>query len=736
MVIFDVILSHLVHRIARIQIQLDNNKIFNGRSLRINLIDEQKRVINLKIRVLITKMNQMYSNNSRKNIKTRLVFLILTINLVMLSVVASNGGLVDVLNYGEDKSNIINYSGSVTFNFTRFERQLLVYNERTIVNTTQEPHFDVSHIGWHGEYYDLNVHDLSDVNFYKWEIQNDWTYITQRISIYSHDYNENKPMELGTNFTLDNPANVSNVYLNIGFNVVMNATHNNLVDMRNMVSDATIDIRHDNGSIAPVDLSVKSIPLSQCEIVRDYQADITGDTRYFFKTVWEVLQDDQAMDGMLNQSIIRVPVDHVLPGGDYWTVLNLKTNHVLTEPENEGLVRIDVFAYNGTDDSRVVNRTYDNTYFMTDHTNLLIDPSWDLYHVIDLKHYYSDPTKIDFTVDGVPVPSNGSLRLIMEEGGVGGGYKTFYLNSSISRGIFLKINVNATVNDTSDPFSIDSSATFEPAGNESNPEQIKWIGILTMNTPSFASVMKNTTFTILSQAPVDYGWHLSTLKVLDVNNTYVYSEFNETTYEIFVPNSGPLGYILYFEVLSSLNVITSTSDIDPVVDLTNPTSVTVKFEGAGIGTNLKLFLYRNGEYVDMILENVELNQDLIVDLSGFPGGAGYSIRGEWNDGVSVGCRETGSFELINPDYVDPDNPRDPDKPDKPDNPDGDQNGDDSNNPFENLNLPPELWGIIIAIISGLSLMQVIKKGKKKVKVPKLAKLATKMPNEDNIDDWF
>ena len=279
--IFDVILSHLVHRIARIQIQLDNNKIFNGRSLRINLIDEQKLVINLKICALITKMNQMYSNNSRKNIKTRLVFLILTINLVMLSVVASNGGLVDVLDYGEDKSNIINYSGSVTFNLTRFERQLLVYNERTIVNTTQEPHFDVSHIGWHGEYYDLNVHDLSDVNFYKWEIQNDWTYITQRISIYSHDYNESKPMELGTNFTLDNPANVSNVYLNIGFNVVMNATHNNLVDMRNMVSDATIDIRHDNGSIAPVDLSVKSIPLSQCEIVRDYQADITGDTRYF-----------------------------------------------------------------------------------------------------------------------------------------------------------------------------------------------------------------------------------------------------------------------------------------------------------------------------------------------------------------------------------------------------------------------------------------------------------------------
>ena len=118
--------------------------------------------------------------------------------------------------------------------------------------------------------------------------------------------------------------------MNLGFNLGINEDPDNFFnESRYMINNASVDIRQDNGSSAPLqNENIKSIPLRNCTVVWDYK----NDSDHIGKTIGYAI-DEKPKDGMLSYVIIQVPINISIPQGNYWTVLNSTTIHEFNHPD-------------------------------------------------------------------------------------------------------------------------------------------------------------------------------------------------------------------------------------------------------------------------------------------------------------------------------------------------------------------------------------------------------------------
>lgn len=551
-----------------------------------------------------------------------LVFLILTISLILSSVPLVSKDL----NFLPPKA--AEYNGSKNINISLNETQYIVYDK---INISQPAALSVQFSEWNSEKFEIEVVNITENKIENWTIQDVANPETEKIiPVYGnkHEYNYGehtiiyKPQELGTNFTLKNPSYIQYLYLRLGFNIGYKEDFNNLNETRYMINNASVDIRQDNGSNAPLqNENVKSIPLCNCTVVWDYK----NNTDHIGKTIGYAI-DEKPKDGMLSYVIIQVPVNTSILQGNYWTVFNSTVVHELNQPDYISWFRIQVYSYNdGTNNSYYVNRTYDSNYYASEFANIFNDPMYDIYHIIEKKNTdYVDPTEIDFRIDNFPI--NASKRLEIFSSVYSG--KSFTYSKSVPENIHFSAMINATVNraTTRQP-----SVSFQSLENGT----VKWNGSLPLFTPHAKCHNKNTTFTIPN------NWDVSRLQLYDdLNDPLV---FTASGHEITVLNTENIAEIR-FEITTD-NVITTITTFDDTVSI--PSSLNVTCEGVGTGNYLKLDLYCNGTLVKQLATGTMLNDPHSFTLSyDVPEGGGYSVRAYWDNGEQIGYIESNVFAIM------------------------------------------------------------------------------------------
>ena len=225
-----------------------------------------------------------------------LTFLVLTISLVLSSVVIPN----DIVDYGNANVPNASHVGSRNFNIKFNETQSIVYDTKNVtINKGGTSGFDVNYTGWVSDYIDMKVSNITDKeshNLVRQDLANAST--NRTIPMYGTNYTlvdggntyEFKPQEVGTNFVLDSPAYISNVYLALGFHILYNGTHDNLAETKNMINNATIEIRKDQSDTPVIDQHIKSIPLRDCIV------NWTEDAEYINQTIGNAIDTNPSMD--------------------------------------------------------------------------------------------------------------------------------------------------------------------------------------------------------------------------------------------------------------------------------------------------------------------------------------------------------------------------------------------------------------------------------------------------------
>lgn len=570
------------------------------------------------MKIYMSKKNKVCEYKKARH----LVFLMLMISLILSSIPLVSKSSKFLLPKAAE------YNGSKNINIPLNETQYIVYDK---IDISQPAALSVQFSEWNSEKFEIDVVNITENKIENWTIQD--TVIPDPLKVirmYGKNFEFDngtytkvyKPQELGTNFTLKNPSHIQYVYLKLGFNINYREDFDNLNETRYMINNASVDIRQDNGFNAPLqNENIKSIPLRNCTVVWDYY----NDTDYLGKTIGYAI-DEKSKDAMLQYVIIQVPINISIPQGNYWTVFNSTMSHELNQNEYVGLFFIQVYLHNdGIDNSRFVNRTYDNDYYTTDVFNDFNDPMYDIYHIIEKKNTdYVDPTEIDFRIDNFPI--NASKRLEIFSSVYSG--KSFTYSKSVPENIHFSAMINATVNraTTRQP-----SVSFQTLENGT----VKWNGSLPLFTPHVKCHNKNTTFTI----PVN--WDATKLQLYDdLNDPLV---FTASGNKITVLNTENITAI-QFEITTD-NVITTITTFDETVSI--PSSLNVTCEGVGTGNYLKLDLYCNGTLVKQLASSITLNDPHSFTLSyDVPEGGGYSVRAYWDNGEQIGYIESNVFAIM------------------------------------------------------------------------------------------
>ena len=283
----------------------------------------------------------------------------------------------------------------------------------------------------------------------------------------------------------------------------------------------------------------------------------------FGKTLGNAINSSNAQEGMLQDCIIRVPVDLTLEAGTYWTVINSMTVHNLIRTVGAEYFRIDVFAFdNNTDDSHFVHRAFDNGTYTLDVFNQFDEPLADVYQIIGMKAV-CQPVDIDLRIDNKPVEPDGTIQI---EDKTSHNSKLFPVSSNYP--VSFKADIDAFVKRSAIAI---ESVEFEPADNS-----IRWFGSVPIQFPVDGCVIKNTTIVLPDKWNID----IATLKFFDGSGTALNCEIDGTTGIVFIQHTEILGSEIRFEVYG-YNIISSISGLGALIEI--PTEIKIKCDGIGEG---------------------------------------------------------------------------------------------------------------------------------------------------------
>ena len=251
---------------------------------------------------------------------------------------------------------------------------------------------------------------------------------------------------------------------------------------------------------------------------------------------------------MLQDCIIRVPVDLTLEAGTYWTVINSMTVHNLIRTVGAEYFRIDVFAFdNNTDDSHFVHRAFDNGTYTLDVFNQFDEPLADVYQIIGMKAV-CQPVDIDLQIDNKPVEPDGTIQI---EDKTSHNSKLFPVSSNYP--VSFKADIDAFVKRSAIAI---ESVEFEPADNS-----IRWFGSVPIQFPVDGCVIKNTTIVLPDKWNID----IATLKFFDGSNTRLIAK-SAGPRDSFHTTHRNSGSEIRFEVYG-YNIISSISGLGKVIEI-------------------------------------------------------------------------------------------------------------------------------------------------------------------------